>query len=297
MITIGIPAHNEQTYIGSVVLLASRVGDKVVVVNDGSTDYTGEILEKAPSNVFVRTHPKNMGYGCALKTIFEEFMAHITQDDDVLVILDGDGQHDPLDVVRVASGVLSGEADIVIGSRFLPDSSTDVTQSRKFGIKSINRLVRGTMGYELTDSQSGFRAYNVRAAETILYNLKNTGMGASLEILDIARKYKFRISEYPISCQYDGLQGSGQSMFTHGADLIGTVVQTIAERYSKWLFVASLVVVVVGSLLGIRGLQLYNELGVIIPNYVIVSFSMVILGATAMQIAITLYSLARMKEG
>ena len=277
------------------MLLASKTADHVIVVNDGSTDSTAEVLSIPPVNVTILTHPQNRGYGGALKTLFEYFMANIISSDDILVTLDGDGQHDPREATRIVAPILGGEADIVIGSRFL-SSEGYIPGARKFAIEWLNDILKKKVGLTVSDSQSGYRAYSVRAAETILTKMKMTNMGASLEILEIAREYGFTIEEVPILCTYEDVDGSGQNMITHGADLLGGLIQGLVEKNAKWILLLSLLIGFMGVVFGIRCVQLYNKLGILIPNYAIISLSLVILATTTAQMAITLYSLARLKE-
>lgn len=111
-ITAIIPAYNEQISIGSVVLAARNYVDRVLVIDDGSTDRTSEIAELAGAEII--HHEKNMGKGEALKTGF-----HAAEDSDILVTIDGDGQHKTSEIPNIIQPIIDGEADIVNGSRYL----------------------------------------------------------------------------------------------------------------------------------------------------------------------------------
>src|SRR5439155_16918370 len=131
-----IPAFNEQKTIGSIVLTARRYASKVIVVDDGSNDETAWIAEQAGATVV--HHPTNRGYGAALRSCFDYAR---NNDFAVLVILDGDGQHRPEMIPKVAAPISEGKADISIGSRFLDGHhSHGVPRYRKFGIGLITRL-------------------------------------------------------------------------------------------------------------------------------------------------------------
>ena len=108
---IVIPAYNEERFIGSVVLKARRYADCVIVVDDGSTDGTAEIAAQAGAEV--ARHAKNLGKGAALNSGFKKACELAPQ---VVVMLDGDGQHHPEEVGTVIAPILAGEADIVIGT-------------------------------------------------------------------------------------------------------------------------------------------------------------------------------------
>ena len=107
-----IPCYNEGLAIGSVVLKAKRHVDEVLVVDDGSTDDTAAIAEDA--GAVVVTHDKNTGYGAAIRSCFDYAKQ---QNADIMVILDGDGQHDPSKIPDfVFEALTTNGADVVIGS-------------------------------------------------------------------------------------------------------------------------------------------------------------------------------------
>ena len=155
MIVIGLPAYNEEKNIAQIILKLQKVSDKIIVCNDGSTDLTGEIAEKM--GVVIINHPRNLGYGASIRSIFHKAEE---LDSDVLVTFDADGQHRVEDIEVVLEPVLKNDADIVIGSRFLDKHNIDVPSYRKLGIKAITDIANTSLDMKLTDSQSGFRAYN-----------------------------------------------------------------------------------------------------------------------------------------
>ena len=108
-----IPAYNEELTIGSVVALARKYGD-VLVVDDGSADRTSEIARNA--GAFVIKHETNMGKGAALRTGFEYALS---MDYKIVVTLDADGQHNPDEIPVLLEPIVNGKADLVIGSRYL----------------------------------------------------------------------------------------------------------------------------------------------------------------------------------
>ena len=113
LVVVGIPAYNEEKTIARVVLEAQKYADVVVVCDDGSADLTKQIAERLGADV-VR-HEQNSGYGAAIQTLFKrakELRA------DVLVTLDGDGQHDPEEIPQLITPILTGNAEVVLGSRF-----------------------------------------------------------------------------------------------------------------------------------------------------------------------------------
>src|SRR5437879_863773 len=135
-ILAAIPAYNEGPTIGSVVLKARQFASEVVVIDDGSTDDTANTAALAGAHVI--RHPTNRGYGAAIKACLDHARGSGA---DILVILDGDGQHRAELIPLVAEPVVKGEADVSIGSRFLnPRSSKGVPRYRRLGIGLISKL-------------------------------------------------------------------------------------------------------------------------------------------------------------
>jgi glycosyltransferase involved in cell wall biosynthesis len=156
-----IPAFNEEKTIAKVILQTQKYVDKVIVCDDGSTDMTAEIAEKLGA-VVVR-HSRNLGYGAALNTLFREA---VKLNPSCIVTIDADGQHNPSDIPKLVEPIVRGEADIVIGSRFL-SSKDNTPKYRRLGIKVITGIARKISYPQITDAQSGFRAYSRRAVEEL----------------------------------------------------------------------------------------------------------------------------------
>jgi glycosyltransferase involved in cell wall biosynthesis len=222
-----IPCLNEEQFIGAIVTRARKYVDRVIVIDDGSTDNTSEVAKAAGAEV-VR-HERRRGAGAATKSGFE---AAKTNDADILVTLDGDGQHNPDEIPRVLAPILHNGADLVIGSRFLqPTQQTQATQRtqgtnirryRKFGIDVITWLYNFGSKLRVSDSQSCFRAHSRRLVEAM--NITEKGFGFSVEVLIKARKKGFVIAEVPISCVYHS-QGSSLNPVIHGLGVAFSVVK------------------------------------------------------------------------
>jgi glycosyltransferase involved in cell wall biosynthesis len=145
-VTVVIPAYNEEDAIGALIADVRRAGAwrEVLVVDDASTDRTAERAEAAGARV-VR-HPYNKGNGAAVKTGVREARA------EVVLLMDGDGQHDPADIVRIVAPV--GVHDMVIGAR----AAADQAPVRALGNAVFNRLASWLTGRPIADLTSGFRA-------------------------------------------------------------------------------------------------------------------------------------------
>jgi glycosyltransferase involved in cell wall biosynthesis len=214
----GIPCHNEAQFIADIVKGAKARVDHVVVVDDGSTDNTAQVAESAGATV-VR-HAANRGPGTAYKRCLE---AARTQGADILVTLDGDGQHDPRELPRLLEPLLAGEADVVIGSRFLGDY--EIPAYRKFGIDVITWLYNLGASAQVTDSQSCYRGYSRRALNSLL--ITEAGFGFSVELLVQARENGLLIKEVPISCIYHSASHSMNPVL-HG---VGVALMVVKHRF------------------------------------------------------------------
>ncbi len=158
---VAIPAYGEEKSIGAIVASVRRkLPYDVVVVNDGSLDGTSAAARSA--GAITLDLPCNLGIGGALQTAYR--FAH-ARGYEALVRIDADGQHEIDDIPRVLTPVLRGEADAVIGSRFLGGHEYRASIPRIFGIRFFRWLVRLVTGYRVTDPTSGFFAINRRLIE------------------------------------------------------------------------------------------------------------------------------------
>ncbi len=189
-----IPCFNTERSIRDIISRARGYVDRVIVVDDGSHDATAEAAKAA--GALVINHGFNRGYGEAIKSCFEAAKANTA---DILVILDGDGQHNPDEIPLLLSPIVNGEADLVIGSRFI-SYNYNMPSYRKFGISVITFLWNFSSRVKVSDTQSGFRAYSKKIFET--FPLSEKGMSISIETLEKARRKGAIIKEVPISCLY-----------------------------------------------------------------------------------------------
>jgi glycosyltransferase involved in cell wall biosynthesis len=280
---IGIPAFNEEKNIGSIVAKLKNKYEHVIVCDDGSSDMTATIASSLGACVV--KHEQNLGYGSAIKTIFNEARKI---GGDVLVTFDADGQHQISEIDSVLQPISEHKADIVIGSRFL-GKTTDLPKYRKIGIKTITGLTNMTTGSKITDSQSGFRAYSKKALQEITPT--ESGMGLSTEILIKASKKQMRITEVPITITYEGSTHS-QEPISHGTTVIMSTIKHIAlERPLLYYGVTGLCFLAVGLIFGAWTLQIYSEERVVMTNMALVGIGGVILGTVLLISGMILYSI------
>jgi len=283
-IVIGIPAYNEEKNIASIIVKLKKIANTIIICDDGSTDATAEIAKELGAMVI--SHSKNQGYGAAIKTIFLEAK---NKQVDVLITFDADGQHQIKDISKVLEPINLGNADVVIGSRFL-DDKTKIPTYRKIGVKLITQLTNITTGSNITDSQSGFRAYSKLALEKIIPT--ESGMGISTEILIKAQEKKLRITEVPIKILYEG-DTSTHNPISHGSSVIFSTLKYVAiERPLVFYGIPGIVFLSLGIFFGLWAIQVFAEEGKIITNIGMIGIGGVILGTILMIAATILHSMA-----
>lgn len=269
----GIPAYNEETSIGSVVLGAKEHADEVVVVDDGSVDGTARVAEQAGATVI--RHDQNRGKGAALQTLVEHVR---TKEFDAFVLLDSDGQHAPADMPDVTEPVLAGDADLAIGSRYLEHSQGDETpRYRRFGQRALDVLTFGTSKTDVSDSQSGFRALSPEAVDRL--SLKATSYAVESEMIDSIAREGLTITERPIQVRYEGLDGQTQNPLRHGLEVVAFILYLVRDRHPLLFFgLPGLIITVLGMAYGIDGILVYQSTGTFYPAKVFTSGFLTIIG-------------------
>lgn len=291
-IVVGIPAFNEEQTIARVILESQKYASKVIVCDDGSTDYTARIAESLGADV-VR-HVKNGGYGASIKSLFVR--AH-ELNADVFVTLDADGQHEPNEIPFVIKPIVEGKADVVIGSRFVDENgASEMPLYRQLGAKLITKMVNGSSKNGVTDSQSGFRAYSHLALDRL--DFFEAGMGASVEILLKASQQDLRVVEVPSTCKYNtAVDTSTEHPVTHGMGVVFSLIRLIVEeRPLLFLGVPSLFCLLAGVGFGLWMLQIYALRQIIETNVALASLAFILIGFFMLSTAITLYAIARISE-
>jgi glycosyltransferase involved in cell wall biosynthesis len=279
-----IPAYNEERTIARVVVEAQRYVDKVIVCDDGSTDLTGEIARRLGAEVI--RHERNMGYGTALYSLFK---AARELDASAMVVLDADLQHNPSDIPRLLSPVVKGEADIVIGSRFL-EKEGGVPKYRGLGIRLITNFAKGVSYGEITDAQSGFRAYSRRAINSITPS--EQGMGASTEILLKAKEIGLKMVEVPIRISYDVEKPSTHNPLLHGLDVILSTVKHLSIRRPLVFYgVPGFAALVVALFFWVWTLQIFASTRQIVTNIALIALGATLVGLMLLTTAVILWVL------
>ena len=281
---MGIPAFNEEKNIAAIITKLADITDTIIVCNDGSSDLTSDIAEKM--GAFVINHEKNLGYGAAIRSIF---LKAKELDGDILVTFDADGQHRIEDIEKVTKPIIDQEVDLVIGSRFLDESEKEVPRYRKVGIKVITKITNVSIKKQLTDSQSGFRAYSKKVLNEL--NPSELGMGISTEILIKASNKNFRITEVPIKILYSG-DTSTHNPVSHGSSVIlSTIKYTSIEHPLKFYGIPSMILFIIGISFTYLAVEYYAEIGRLNTNLTIIAGGTVLIAVVLLITSILLYSL------
>jgi glycosyltransferase involved in cell wall biosynthesis len=269
-VVVGIPCYNEEVAIGSLVLRTSQYADQVVVLDDGSTDKTAEVARFAGARVLA--HEINMGKGAALRDLFQ-YAAQAGF--DILVIIDGDGQHNPDDIPKLVAPLLRDEADIINGSRYLNGGAGSTPRYRRLGQMVLDKVVHFGLSGEvtITDTQSGFRAFSVKTTPFFKFNSNKLTIDSEM-LMDAANAH-LRIKEVGVGVRYD-VGRSSEHPVSHGLQVLAGVLRSIEFKRPLLAFtVPGLILVAIAA-----GIAAY-----VIQAYFIVRH--VVLGPTLLMLLLT----------
>lgn len=192
-----IAAYNEARAIAAVIddLCAHVDADHIIVVDDASHDDTATTARD--NGVRVVHHMINRGQGAALATGIEFALSYDAQ---VIVTFDADGQHDAADLPAMIAPIVAGEADVVLGSRFISGNPPDMPPVRKFMLRLGTIITRLISNIRVTDTHNGFRALSRQAAKTI--QIRQDRMAHASEILDQIARHRLRFVERHVNVRY-----------------------------------------------------------------------------------------------
>jgi glycosyltransferase involved in cell wall biosynthesis len=291
-ILVCIPAFNEAKTIKEIITKSKKYADTVIVYDDGSTDDTYEVANTAGAMV-IRS-PQNNGYGVAIRALFQ---AAKEQDADIMVTLDSDGQHNPDQIPKLIDPLLEQRFDMVIGSRFLNKSDKEkIPRYRNFGIKTITKLTRAASYSGITDSQSGFRAYNKNALSKI--NLFEDGMAVSIEILLRAKEKNLLTTEVPITINYDVKDTSTHNPISHGIGVLYSVLQFVSLRHPLAFYgLPGIALLGVAAFFLRNALHLFTTTGFVSTNMILISVGIAVVGVILLATAAIVYTLVALLKG
>lgn len=196
---IAIPVFNEEAYLASVLRETRRYTDDILVIDDGSTDSTPELLAAEPGVAVVR-HDSNRGYGASLA---DAFAYARRRKYDWLITMDCDEQHEPSFIPKFMAASRSGDHDIVSGSRYLDVFLEDAVPpaDRREINGRITRMLNCQLGFKITDAFCGYKAYRVSALACL--DITVPGYGMPLQLWVQASRAGLRITELPVRLIYN----------------------------------------------------------------------------------------------
>ena len=286
-----IPAYNEELKINDIVKKSLPYVDKVIVCDDGSTDDTAALAKKAGAVVI--SHEKNQGYGATISTLFDYCRKNNAE---IMVTLDGDGQHNPDQIPDLINVILKHKVDVVIGSRSLKDDK-DLPSYRKTGIKIITSTINSATNLKVTDSQSGFRAYSKEAIDLI--HPTESGMGISTEILVKISNNGLSMAEVPITVSYIG-DTSTEHPVTHGSHVIGTTLKYVSIKHPMYFYgIPGILLFISGLIMGVSFLDGYLDPvePKVLYGLILGSIISILLGSMMIITSILLFSMANLIRG
>jgi len=222
-----LPVFNEVRYVRRVLMEVRRFSDDILVVDDGSTDGTADVLAEEPGIQCI-THEANLGYGAALRSAFG-YAAK--QAYDVIVTIDCDGQHEPQRIPYFAAACQ--DVDIVSGSRYLKQFAGDSkppTQRRRIN-QQVTAELNERLGLDLTDAFCGFKAYRVAALAKL--SLTENGYAMPLELWAQAAHAGLRIIELPVPLIYLDEERSFGGVLDDGATRLAYYDQVLSRSLAR----------------------------------------------------------------
>lgn len=220
LLSIIIPVYNEELTLGNIidrtktVALQTGLENEIIVVDDRSFDKSFEVAKNHSAKIC--SLKEHLGKGCALRAGFAKSKG------DIIVTIDSDGSHRPEELPEVLAPILKGQADLVIGSRYLNHKKVATRKLNAFGVKLFNLFIKLLTGVMITDSQSGFRALKREVLRS--QKLKSGGYEIESEMLVKTAKKKFRIAEVPISFEQRTYGRSGVDPVADGFKILLSII-------------------------------------------------------------------------
>ena len=231
-VVVVMPAYNAaKTLKITYDAIPHQAVDQIILVDDGSTDKTLDIARELKLTVFV--HTRNFGYGGNQKTCYTEALK---EGADIVVMLHPDYQYEPALLPDVIAPIKAGEADIVLGSRFLGGNTLKQGMPwwKFLGNKFLTQLENWTLGLNLSEYHTGYRAFSRRALEEIPFSLNSDNFVFDQEMLVQAAHLGFRIKEVAVPTKYfpDASNASLMDSIIYGLSILFLLFRFMVHRVS-----------------------------------------------------------------
>jgi glycosyltransferase involved in cell wall biosynthesis len=273
-----LPAFNEEDRVARVIVRAAPHVQQIVVVDDGSSDYTSRIAEKM--GAIVIRHEHNLGKGAALRS----GMAFAREKGfNIALTIDSDGQLDANEIPKVIQPVLDGEADVVIGVRSTPGA---MPRERVIGNRMLDEATSRKAGVKLEDTQSGFRAYSSRAIASL--DFREKGMAVESQTLIDAAHAGLKIVGVPVSTTYEGIRAKRNPVAQFSSVLDYVLSRTVVDSPLLYLGVPGLIALLLGVGAGFWVVSTFLQTHLIAFGTALISAILIITGTIALATALIL---------
>lgn len=246
-VTVVLSSYNEETSIGSIILLTRLYADRVIVVDDASSDQTAEIAKKAGAEVIINR--TNRGKGASFETGFK---AAVHLGADIIVTMDSRGHHNPDDIPRLIDPIITGSADVVNGTRHLNNVNSNIPVYRRVRQTILSRFANKKSD-KIKDSQVTFRAFTASTKDIIHLDAQDPAIES--EMLADAGKSGLRITEVKIGAYYnfeDPVQDPVKYLF----GVLKTVVRDIEANKPLYFYaVPGFALATCGFYMGLKFLE------------------------------------------
>lgn len=232
VLSIILPVFNEENIIYSVLEnLPKNNLIEIIVVDDHSTDNSVEKIEeiRKENNIRLIKHKKNKGYGGAIVT------GIMAAKGNVLITMDSDGQHSPLDICLLIKSIFEGEADLAIGSRYLGANYYDLPLVTRLGEAFMEKIIQVLFHVKIMNNQNGFRAFN-RKLIPLFFNTKFKGFTFATEIILRTALKGYRIKECPIKLYHRQFGSSKVNLSKLTLNLFSCVLLYYMKKIKSLLF-------------------------------------------------------------
>ncbi len=280
---ICIPAFNEESRLGEIIVEAKKYADSVIVCDDGSSDNTSKIAISEGAELI--RHSKNLGKGAAMKSLFNYAKDHNAE---LVVMIDGDGQFKADEIPLLIKPIMNG-FDIVIGNRLGKDSK--MPNYRTFGNKVLDKITNIAADLPFEDTQSGFRSYSKKAINSI--SIQSDGFGSDAEILVNAAQKNLKITDVPVSVLYDiGTKTSTKNPVSHTTEVILSLIELISiRRPLSYLGIPGIIIFGMGIVFSIIVITLFNETRYFSIPYMLLTIGSFTLGLILIMMSVLLFSI------
>lgn len=227
-VLVVIPAYNsEKTLKGVYNKIPKRYVDEVIVVDDGSKDYTVEVIKNLGLKPIV--HKKNMGYGANQKTLYAQALKRGAK---YIIMLHPDGQYDPKDLPKFIDALRGGKGDLILGSRFLSKGINETPGYKSISLKLIALLFNLVLGLRLSEVNTGYRGYTVRLLKTIPFLKNGNGYIFDPQLIIQSVYFGFKIAEVPVSKRYnkEAISPNFSKSMQHGFENLQLLFEYILHR-------------------------------------------------------------------